>query len=55
MITGRTGISPVSCGGAVRGNRIHLGYRTALAQASLTDPAGSQYAYATSSCLIFRP
>jgi uncharacterized protein (TIGR00369 family) len=42
---------PLRCEGTV----IHLGSRTALAQASLTDGAGRQYAHATSSCLIFRP
>jgi uncharacterized protein (TIGR00369 family) len=37
------------------GTVIHLGSRTALAQASLTDSQGKLYAHATSSCLIFRP
>ena len=37
------------------GTVIHLGSRTALAQASLTDGDGRRYAHATSSCLIFRP
>jgi uncharacterized protein (TIGR00369 family) len=46
-----TSTGPLRCEGTV----IHLGSRTALAHASLTDPAGQQYAYATSSCLIFRP
>jgi len=48
-ITASTG--PLRCEGTV----IHLGSRTALAQASLSDASGKQYAYATSSCLIFRP
>jgi len=42
---------PLRCEGTV----IHLGSRTALAQASLTDADGRRYAHATSSCLIFRP
>ena len=37
------------------GTVIHLGSRTALAQATLSDDAGQLYAQATSSCLIFRP
>jgi len=37
------------------GTVIHLGSRTGLAQARLTDGQGKLYAYATSSCLIFRP
>jgi uncharacterized protein (TIGR00369 family) len=43
--------------GALRceGTVIHLGSRTALAQASLSDGGGRRYAHATSSCLIFRP
>ncbi len=41
----------LSCEGTV----LHLGSRTALAQATLTDQAGKVYAHATSSCLIFRP
>jgi uncharacterized protein (TIGR00369 family) len=44
------GTGPLRCEGTV----LHLGSRTALAQASLTDPAGRRYAHATSSCLIFR-
>ena len=48
-ITGSTG--PLQCEGTV----IHLGSRTALAQARLTDAQGKLYAHATSSCLIFRP
>jgi uncharacterized protein (TIGR00369 family) len=46
-----TSTGPLRCEGTV----IHLGSRTALAQASLTDGTGRQYAHATSSCLIFRP
>jgi uncharacterized protein (TIGR00369 family) len=42
---------PLRCEGTV----LHLGSRTALAQASLTDVAGRRYAHATSSCLIVRP
>jgi uncharacterized protein (TIGR00369 family) len=41
---------PLRCEGTV----VHLGARTALAQASLADRAGKLYAFATSSCLIFR-
>jgi len=37
------------------GTVLHLGSRTALAQARLTDDQGKLYAHATSSCLIFRP
>ena len=48
-ITGSTG--RLQCEGTV----IHLGSRTALAQARLTDVEGKLYAHATSSCLIFRP
>lgn len=48
-ITGSTG--PLQCEGTV----IHLGSRTALAQARLTDAQGKLYAHATSSCLVFRP
>ena len=46
-----TSAGPLRCEGTV----IHLGSRTALAQAILTDGTGRQYAHATSSCLIFRP
>jgi uncharacterized protein (TIGR00369 family) len=49
MVTTSTG--PLQCEGTV----IHLGSRTALAQATVTDGVGRQYAHATSSCLIFRP
>ena len=48
-VTASTGT--LSCEGTV----IHLGSRTALAQASLSDGGGRRYAHATSSCLIFRP
>jgi uncharacterized protein (TIGR00369 family) len=48
-ITATTG--RLRCEGTVT----HLGSRTALAQASLTDDRGKLYAHATSSCLIFRP
>lgn len=37
------------------GTVTHLGSRTALAQATLTDDSGRLYAQATSSCMIFRP
>jgi uncharacterized protein (TIGR00369 family) len=46
-----TATGPLRCEGTV----IHIGARTALAQASLADDSGKQYAHATSSCLIFRP
>jgi uncharacterized protein (TIGR00369 family) len=46
-----TSTGPLRCEGTV----VHFGTRTALAQASLTDGAGKLYAFATSSCLIFRP
>ncbi|MCX6463416.1 MAG: PaaI family thioesterase [Pseudonocardiales bacterium] len=42
---------PVRCEGLV----VHLGGRTALAEARLTDGAGRLCAHATSSCLLFRP
>ena len=37
------------------GTVVHLGRRTALAEARITDSAGRVYATATSSCLIIRP
>jgi len=37
------------------GTVLHLGSRSALAQATLTGPDGRVYAHATSSCMIFRP
>jgi uncharacterized protein (TIGR00369 family) len=42
---------PLRCEGSV----VHLGSRTALAEARLSDGQGKLYAHATSSCLIFRP
>ncbi len=49
QVTAATG--PMTCTGTVT----HLGGRSALAQASLTDAGGKLYAHATSSCMIFRP
>ena len=46
-----SGTGPMTCEGTV----IHLGGRSALAQARLTDSAGQLYAHATSSCMVFRP
>jgi acyl-coenzyme A thioesterase PaaI-like protein len=37
------------------GTILHLGGRTALAQARLTDEDGRLHAHATSSCLVQRP
>jgi uncharacterized protein (TIGR00369 family) len=37
------------------GTVVHLGRRTALAEARLTDAAGKVYVAATSSCLLLRP
>ncbi len=48
-VTAATG--PMKCEATVT----HLGGRSALAQASLTDAHGKLYAHATSSCMIFRP
>jgi uncharacterized protein (TIGR00369 family) len=45
------GSGPVRCEGLV----VHLGGRTALAEARLFDGAGRLCAHATSSCMIFRP
>jgi uncharacterized protein (TIGR00369 family) len=42
---------PVSAQGTV----VHLGRRTALAEARVTDDAGKVYVTATSSCLVIRP
>ncbi len=42
---------PVTAEGRV----VHLGRRTALAEAKLTDDAGRLYVTATSSCLVIRP
>lgn len=46
-----SGTSRMRCAGTVA----HLGGRSALAEARLTDAAGTLYAHATSSCMIFRP
>ena len=46
-----SGTGRLLCEGTVE----HLGSRTALASARLTDSAGKLYAHATGSCLIFRP
>jgi uncharacterized protein (TIGR00369 family) len=48
-VTSATG--PMTCAGTVT----HLGTRSALAQARLTDSRGKLFAHATSSCMIFRP
>jgi uncharacterized protein (TIGR00369 family) len=48
-VTAATG--PLTCEGTVA----HLGGRSALAQARLSDSSGKLYAHATSSCMIFRP
>jgi uncharacterized protein (TIGR00369 family) len=45
-----TGSGRLLCEGMVT----HLGSRTALAEARLTDADGKLYAHATSNCLIFR-
>jgi uncharacterized protein (TIGR00369 family) len=42
---------PVTAEGTI----VHLGRRTALAEAKVTDAAGKVYATATSSCLLLRP
>jgi uncharacterized protein (TIGR00369 family) len=42
---------PITAEGTV----VHLGRRTALAEAKITDAAGKVYATATSSCLLLRP
>jgi len=44
------GSGPVRCEGLV----VHLGRRTALAEARLTDGTGQLCAHATSSCMVFR-
>jgi uncharacterized protein (TIGR00369 family) len=46
-----SGTGRMRCAGSVA----HLGGRSALAEARLTDAAGKLYAHATSSCMIFRP
>jgi uncharacterized protein (TIGR00369 family) len=48
-VTATTG--RLTCEGTV----LHLGSRSALAQARLTGPDDKLYAVATSSCMIFRP
>jgi uncharacterized protein (TIGR00369 family) len=48
-VTVKTG--PITAEGTV----IHLGRRTALAEARITDAAGKLYVTATSSCIILRP
>jgi uncharacterized protein (TIGR00369 family) len=48
-VTAATG--PMTCEATVT----HLGGRSALAEARLTDASGKLYARATSSCMIFRP
>ena len=48
-VTSATG--RMTCGGTVT----HIGSRSALAQARLTDSRGKLFAHATSSCMIFRP
>jgi uncharacterized protein (TIGR00369 family) len=48
-VTSATG--RMTCAGTVS----HLGSRSALAQATLTDSRGKLFAHATSSCIIFRP
>ena len=42
---------PITAEGAV----VHLGRRTALAEARITDAAGKVYVTATSTCLLLRP
>jgi uncharacterized protein (TIGR00369 family) len=46
-----SGTGPLTCTGTVT----HLGGRSALAEARLTGTDGKLYAFATSSCMIFRP
>jgi uncharacterized protein (TIGR00369 family) len=48
-VTVETG--PITAEGSV----VHLGRRTALAEARITDAAGKIYVTATSSCLLIRP
>jgi uncharacterized protein (TIGR00369 family) len=48
-VTSATG--RMTCEGTVS----HVGSRSALAQARLTDSVGKLFAFATSSCMIFRP
>ena len=47
----RAGAGALTCTGTVT----HLGGRSALAEARLTGSDGKLYAFATSSCMIFRP
>jgi len=46
-----SGAGPLTCTGTVT----HLGGRSALAEARLTGSDGKLYAFATSSCMVFRP
>jgi uncharacterized protein (TIGR00369 family) len=46
-----SGTGRMTCAGTVA----HVGGRSALAEARLTDAAGKLYAHAISSCMIFRP
>lgn len=51
-------VRPVTAGtGRLRceGTVIHMGGRTATAEARLTDAAGKLYAHATTTCMIMRP
>ena len=48
-VTVETG--PITAEGSV----VHLGRRTALAEAKITDESGKVYVTATSSCLVMRP
>jgi uncharacterized protein (TIGR00369 family) len=51
-------LRPVSAGAGrlvCVGRVLHLGARSALAEATLTGPDGKLCAHATSSCMIFRP
>ena len=51
-------IRPVQLGGKrliCVGQTIHVGRRTAIAEARITDPDGALIAHATSTCMIFAP
>jgi uncharacterized protein (TIGR00369 family) len=51
-------LRPITCStGTVtcEGTIIHLGGRTATAEARLTDATGRLYAHGTTTCIIFRP
>jgi uncharacterized protein (TIGR00369 family) len=51
-------IRPVQLGGprlTCVGQTVHLGRRTAAAEARVTDPAGALIALATCTCMIFPP